>query len=111
APRRGKDGVARRAPDGGRRRARRADRSDAPRRAPGIRRPRGRHARPHGPDRVSRRAVVSTEIALAVSDLHVHLGESHILQGITFAVPKGRVTALLGRNGGGKTTTLRARVR
>jgi branched-chain amino acid transport system ATP-binding protein len=51
---------------------------------------------------------VSTEIALAVSDLHVHLGESHILQGITFAVPKGRVTALLGRNGVGKTTTLRA---
>ena len=51
---------------------------------------------------------MSTEIALTVSDLHVHLGESHILQGITFAVPKGRVTALLGRNGVGKTTTLRA---
>jgi branched-chain amino acid transport system ATP-binding protein len=51
---------------------------------------------------------VSTEIALAVSDLHVHLGESHVLQGITFAVPRGQVTALLGRNGVGKTTTLRA---
>jgi branched-chain amino acid transport system ATP-binding protein len=51
---------------------------------------------------------VSTEIALAVSDLHVHLGESHILQGISFSIPKGRVTALLGRNGVGKTTTLRA---
>jgi len=46
--------------------------------------------------------------ALAVSDLHVHLGESHVLQGITFAVSRGRVTALLGRNGVGKTTTLRA---
>jgi branched-chain amino acid transport system ATP-binding protein len=46
--------------------------------------------------------------ALAVSDLHVHLGESHVLQGISFDVPSGGVTALLGRNGVGKTTTLRA---
>ena len=43
-----------------------------------------------------------------VSDLHVHLGESHVLQGISFDVPEGGVTALLGRNGVGKTTTLRA---
>jgi branched-chain amino acid transport system ATP-binding protein len=46
--------------------------------------------------------------ALAVDDLHVYLGESHILQGITFDVSAGGVTALLGRNGVGKTTTLRA---
>jgi branched-chain amino acid transport system ATP-binding protein len=45
---------------------------------------------------------------LSVSDLHVYLGESHILQGIDFDVPEGGVTALLGRNGVGKTTTLRA---
>jgi branched-chain amino acid transport system ATP-binding protein len=45
---------------------------------------------------------------LAVSDLHVHLGESHVLQGIDFDVSEGGVTALLGRNGVGKTTTLRA---
>jgi len=45
---------------------------------------------------------------LAVRDLHVHLGESHILQGIEFDVREGGVTALLGRNGVGKTTTLRA---
>lgn len=45
---------------------------------------------------------------LSVSDLHVHLGESHILQGISFDVADGGVTALLGRNGVGKTTTLRA---
>jgi len=43
-----------------------------------------------------------------VRDLHVRLGESHVLQGVSFDVPEGGVTALLGRNGVGKTTTLRA---
>ena len=51
---------------------------------------------------------MTTAPALAVSDLHVHIGESHILQGVSFTAPTGRVTALLGRNGVGKTTTLRA---
>jgi branched-chain amino acid transport system ATP-binding protein len=46
--------------------------------------------------------------ALSVDDLHVYLGESHVLQGISFDVSAGGVTALLGRNGVGKTTTLRA---
>lgn len=46
--------------------------------------------------------------ALAVEGLHVRLGESHVLQGVSFSAPAGRVTALLGRNGVGKTTTLRA---
>jgi branched-chain amino acid transport system ATP-binding protein len=47
-------------------------------------------------------------VLLSVSDLHVYLGESHILQGIDFDVAEGGVTAILGRNGVGKTTTLRA---
>jgi branched-chain amino acid transport system ATP-binding protein len=45
---------------------------------------------------------------VAVRDLHAYLGASHVLQGVSFAVPEGGVTALLGRNGVGKTTTLRA---
>ena len=45
---------------------------------------------------------------ISISDLHVYYGESHVLQGVDFEVPEGGVTALLGRNGVGKTTTLRA---
>ena len=45
---------------------------------------------------------------LRVAEVHAYIGESHILQGISFDVAPGRVTVLLGRNGAGKTTTLRA---
>ena len=45
---------------------------------------------------------------LELRDLHVHLGGSHVLQGVSFDMAEGGVTALLGRNGVGKTTTLRA---
>jgi branched-chain amino acid transport system ATP-binding protein len=51
---------------------------------------------------------VSSASALEVADLHVYLGESHVLQGVSFSVATEGVTALLGRNGVGKTTTLRA---
>jgi branched-chain amino acid transport system ATP-binding protein len=44
---------------------------------------------------------------LEVRDLDVYIGESHILQGVSFGVRRGGITGLLGRNGVGKTTTLR----
>ena len=53
-------------------------------------------------------SAVVTRTLVSVRDLHVHLGQSHVLQGVTFDVREGGVTALLGRNGVGKTTTLRA---
>lgn len=45
---------------------------------------------------------------LRLSDVHVHIGKLHILQGVTLDVGEGESVALLGRNGVGKTTTLRA---
>jgi len=45
---------------------------------------------------------------LRLSDVHVRIAGSHILQGVDFAVAAGGVTAVLGRNGVGKTTTLKA---
>ena len=47
-------------------------------------------------------------IELAVSDLHGWYGESHVLHGMTFDVKAGEVVTLLGRNGAGKTSTMRA---
>lgn len=44
---------------------------------------------------------------LTLSGVHTHVGHYHILQGVGFAVPEGRTTMLLGRNGAGKTSTLR----
>ena len=43
---------------------------------------------------------------LELQDVHSYYGTSHILQGVTFTVPKGKCVALLGRNGAGKTTTI-----
>ncbi len=45
---------------------------------------------------------------LRVSDLHVFYGESHILHGIDLHVNKGELVTLLGRNGSGRSTTLKA---
>jgi branched-chain amino acid transport system ATP-binding protein len=45
---------------------------------------------------------------LSLRDVHVHIGKLHILQGVNLEVKPGECAALLGRNGVGKTTTLRA---
>src|SRR5215470_1487368 len=44
---------------------------------------------------------------LTVSNLNQYYGGSHILRDLSFEVPPGKVTALLGRNGVGKSTLLR----
>jgi len=45
---------------------------------------------------------------LRIEGLHTHYGPSHVLQGVDLAVPVGRIGAVLGRNGVGKTTTVRS---
>ena len=45
---------------------------------------------------------------LEVKDLHGWYGESHVLHGVTFDVREAEVVTLLGRNGAGRTSTLRA---
>ncbi|ANY15448.1 ABC transporter ATP-binding protein [Bordetella pseudohinzii] len=46
--------------------------------------------------------------ALEISNLQAWYGESHILHGVNLSVSQGEVVTLLGRNGAGRTTTLRA---
>ncbi|MDB5040266.1 MAG: transporter ATP-binding protein [Candidatus Eremiobacteraeota bacterium] len=45
---------------------------------------------------------------LELRDVHAYYGESHVLHGMTLTVETGQVATLVGRNGVGKTTTLRA---
>ena len=50
---------------------------------------------------------MTTEL-LRITDLHAWYGESHILHGVNLSVHEGEVVCLLGRNGAGRTTTMRA---
>lgn len=45
---------------------------------------------------------------LEVKDLHAYYGKSHILQGVDFHVEEGEIVSLLGRNGVGRSTTIKA---
>ncbi len=47
------------------------------------------------------------EPLLALQGVNTHIAQYHILHGVDFAVPRGELTMLLGRNGAGKTTCLR----
>ncbi len=59
-------------------------------------------ATPSGPD-----SSPGSDNLLVVEGLQTYIGQFHILQGLSLAVPRGAVTVLLGRNGAGKTTTLK----
>ena len=45
---------------------------------------------------------------LEVRDIHTYYGDSYVLQGVSLALPKGQIAAILGRNGMGKTTLIRS---
>jgi len=45
---------------------------------------------------------------LKVNDLHAYYGKSHIIQGISFSVREGEIVSLLGRNGVGRSTSIKA---
>ena len=45
---------------------------------------------------------------LEVQDLHAYYGKSHILQGVDMYIDAGEVVSLLGRNGVGRSTTVKA---
>ena len=45
---------------------------------------------------------------LVLDDVHAHYGKSHVLHGVSLRVERGEVVGLLGRNGVGKSTTLKA---
>ncbi len=51
------------------------------------------------------------EAFFSVRDIHAYYGESYIVQGISFEIQEGDILALLGRNGAGKTSTLRTLAR
>ena len=58
-----------------------------------------------------RRALSESDAFFSVRDIHAYYGESYIVQGVSFDVEEGQVVALLGRNGAGKTSTLRTLAR
>src|SRR5512144_3438875 len=47
-------------------------------------------------------------VLLAVEGLHAHYGKSHVLHGVSLGVDAGEIACLLGRNGVGKSTTLKS---
>jgi branched-chain amino acid transport system ATP-binding protein len=62
----------------------------------------------HGVDKDSNKDVDKNYEQLRLSGLHAFYGESHILHGIDLVVHRGELVTLLGRNGAGRSTTLKA---
>ncbi len=57
------------------------------------------------------RAGTDRDPYFSVRDIHAYYGESYIVQGVSFEVNRGEILSLLGRNGAGKTSTLRTLAR
>ena len=53
-------------------------------------------------------SVAGPKTLLKVDNLHAYYGESHILHGVNFEIREGELVTLLGRNGAGRTTTIKA---
>ncbi len=53
-------------------------------------------------------SAAATPSLLRVDELQAHYGKSHILRGVSFSVGRGEVVSLLGRNGSGRSTALKA---
>ena len=51
---------------------------------------------------------MTTSPLLEVVDLHAYYGKSHILRGVSLRVDQGEIVSLLGRNGVGRSTTIKA---
>ncbi|WP_018915234.1 ABC transporter ATP-binding protein [Thiomonas sp. FB-6] len=62
----------------------------------------------HSPVQEAATAEAGAQAALDIRGLHAWYGESHVLHGVDLQVPVGQTVCLLGRNGAGRTSTLRA---
>ncbi|PWC88956.1 ABC transporter ATP-binding protein [Azospirillum sp. TSO5] len=60
------------------------------------------------PDGMQTKTAHTGTAMLEIADLHGFYGESHVLHGVNLEVRQGEVVTLLGRNGAGKTSTMRA---
>lgn len=66
------------------------------------------HASGAAAHRTAEPAVAAQGQGLEVNNLHAFYGKSHVLHGVSFAVKPGEIVALLGRNGSGRSTTVKA---
>ena len=66
---------------------------------------------PHAPGVPAHTAKGGQRAYCSVWDIHAYYGESYIVQGVSFDIREGEIVALLGRNGAGKTSTLRTLAR